>query len=179
MPATKNEQRFVIHVFLYGIEPLIWRRFSIPVNATFLQLHHAIQSAMGWEDAHLHEFRHGSGKRLTEVIGPKDLADEVPDGSFQDEAELTLAAFAGRRHLPLRILYRYDFGDDWVHEVVFEERTGEGKGKRPVLLGGGRACPPEDCGGPWGYNEAVSGEVEWLDDDYDPEAFDPKKVRFR
>ena len=179
MPAPAIHERVSIHVFLYGIEPLIWRRFSIPAAATFHQLHVTLQCAMGWDDDHLHEFRHGSGKRLTEVIGPEELADEMPADSFQNETKITLATFLGRRHLPVRILYRYDFGDDWVHELVFEERLAGDKTTKPVLLGGARACPPEDCGGPWGYNEAFTGEVEWLDDDYDPEAFDPKKVKFR
>jgi hypothetical protein len=179
MPAKTPAPRLIIEVFLYGIEPRIWRRFSIPADASFRQLHETIQQVMGWQNRHQHEFRHGAGKRLTAVIGPAAMAAEVPKDAFQDEAELSLAGFLGRRHLPLRMLYRYDFTDDWIHEVVFEQRDAEGKGAKPVLLDGARACPPEDCGGPWGYNQALRGELEWIDDDYDPEAFDPKKVRFK
>ncbi|NNC88201.1 MAG: plasmid pRiA4b ORF-3 family protein [Akkermansiaceae bacterium] len=169
--------RYVIKVFLYGIEPVIWRRFSIPVGATFAGLHTAIQQGMGWKDEQLHEFRHGKGKRLMSVIGPDH--EEVPKGdSFEDEEKFTLKEFVGRRRLPLRLLYRYDFHADWVHEIAIEETSDAGKGDRPILLGGERACPPEDTGGPEGYMAALQGDLEWLDDDYDPAKFDPKKVTF-
>ena len=92
---------------------------------------------------------------------------------------MSLKDFVGRRRLPLRLLYRYDFNEDWVHEVVFEDRTEEGSGKLPVLLEGERAGPPEDCGGPEGYMAALRGDLEWLDDEYDPAKFNPKKVKFR
>jgi hypothetical protein len=180
MAAALNDPRLVVKVFLYGIEPEIWRRFSIPAAADFAALHRAIQDAMGWDDAHLHEFRHGKGKRLVDVIGPAELGDTVPPGgSFQDETQLTIAGFAGRRALPIRLLYRYDFGDEWLHEVVIEERT-TGKPGKPELLGGARACPPEDCGGAWQYNQILAGECDWWDEpDWDPEKFAPKKVKFR
>ena len=174
MPAAN---RFVVKVFLYGIEPQIWRRFTIPGETTFAEFHRAIQRAMGWQDQHLHEFRHGKGKRLLDVIGPDH--EDIPKGdNFQDENEVTLAAFVGRRHFPVRLLYRYDFDEEWVHEIVFEDRTDEGKGSKPILLEGERACPPEDCGGAHGYMAALDGDLEWLDDEYDPKVFDPKKVKF-
>lgn len=77
---------------------------------------------MGWADKHPHEFRHGKGKRLVDVIGPVGLQDQVT-GDFQDESAVTLADFIGRRRLPIRMLYRYDFADDWIHEIVFEKRA--------------------------------------------------------
>jgi hypothetical protein len=179
MPSTQVP-RFVVKVFLYGVEPEIWRRFSIAGAASFAALHRALQDAMGWDDGHLHEFRHGKGKKLLDVIGPEELGDTIPaGGTFQDEQRVTLADFVGRRALPVRLLYRYDFGDEWLHEVVIEEQAGGRPGK-PVLLGGARACPPEDCGGAWQYNRILAGECDWWDDDeWDAEAFDPKKVRFR
>jgi len=170
--------RFVIKVFLYHIEPLIWRRFSIPCEATFAQLHDAIQQAMGWEDRHLHEFRHGKGRRLMDVIGP-DHPDLPKGDSFQDESKVTLKEFVGRRHFPVRLLYRYDFGDDWIHEIAIEGRTTGGGDGLPILLEGERACPPEDCGGPPMYLACLKGDLEWLDDSYNPERFEPQKVRFR
>jgi hypothetical protein len=72
-------------------------------------------------------------------------------------------------------MYRYDFFDDWTHELVIEEKK-EGENTLK-MLGGERACPPEDCGGSFGYKECLAGYAEWMDDDYDPEAFDPKSVK--
>jgi hypothetical protein len=56
-----SQPRIVVKVFLYQITPQIWRRFSVPASFTFLQLNDAIQDAMGWENKHPPEFRHGAG----------------------------------------------------------------------------------------------------------------------
>lgn len=164
---------YIIKIFLYEVEPLIWRRFSVSGDTTFAGLHTVIQKAMGWNDEQAHQFRHGKGRHLGNVIS--DTQEEVgPRDEFTDEAEITLAEFAGRRKLPLRLMYRYDFFDSWTHEVVIEEKTDADD--VPELLGGERACPPEDCGGPFGYKECLEGFAEWMDDDYDPEAFDVESV---
>jgi len=175
MAKSSEPERVVVKVFIYGIQPQIWRRFSVSTDVTFARFSEVVQAAMGWSDKHPHEFRHGKGKRLVDVIGPIGLEDQVL-GEFQDEAELTLAAFLGRRRLPIRILYRYDFADEWIHEIVFEKREpGDGA---PTILDGARACPPEDFGGTFQYMQALHGEIEWMNPGYDPEAFDPTKADF-
>lgn len=175
MAKSSDQNRVVVKVFLYGIQPQIWRRFSISADVTFIQLSDAIQAAMGWDNKHPHEFRHGKGKRLVDVIGPVGLQDQVP-GEFQDEAQLTVAEFLGKRKLPIRILYRYDFADEWIHEVVFEKReAGEGG---PLMIDGARNCPEEDCGGTFQYMQALHGEIAWMHPGYDPEAFDAAKISF-
>jgi hypothetical protein len=165
---------YVIKVFLHEIEPLIWRRFCIPGSATFADLHQTIQKTMGWNDEQSHQFRYGNGKSLTSVIA--DTQKQVaPGDKFQDEKDITIADFAGRRRLPLRFMYRYDFFDEWTHELVIEKKDESGGALK--MLGGERACPPEDCGGSFGYKECMEGYAEWMDDDYDPEAFDPGTVK--
>jgi hypothetical protein len=89
------------------------------------------------------------------------------------------------------MLYEYDFGDGWIHEIVVEEVLRPERAiKHPVCIAGERACPPEDCGGIWGYYgmlEAVrdsehpehEGILEWMGADFDPEAFDRDKVNRR
>ena len=160
---------YVIKIFLYEVEPLIWRRVSVPETASFAEFHQIIQKAMGWSDDQAHQFRYGKGKSLTSVIS--DTQEQVaPGDDYQNEKDITLADFARRRRLPIRLMYRYDFFDEWTHEIVFEEKTESSDA--PMLLGGGRACPPEDCGGSFGYKECMQGYAEWMDDDYDPETFD-------
>lgn len=171
-----SESSVVVKVFLYQITPQIWRRFEVPESITFEVLSQVIQCAMGWEDKHPHEFRHGKGKRLLDVIGPVGLADQTP-GEFQDETKVTVRDFLGRRRLPIRILYRYDFAEDWIHEIVFEKKS-EGV-EEPRLLEGARACPPEDFGGAFQYMQALSGEIAWDHPGYDPEAFDAAKVSLK
>jgi len=175
MSKKSVAERVVVKVFTYGIQPKIWRTFSISTTVTFLELSDAIQAAMGWENKHPHEFRHGKGKRLVDVIGPVGLADQTL-GDFQDELKLTVADYMGRKRLPLRMLYRYDFADEWIHEVVFDKRV-EGEGG-PEMIEGGRACPPEDFGGAFQYMQALAGEIEWAHPGYEPEVFDPKSVNF-
>ena len=164
-----------IKVFLYQITPQIWRRLVVPADYTFEQLNDAIQAAVGWENKHPHEFRHGKGKRLVDVIGPVGLEDQTP-GEFQDEKKITLAEFIGRRRLPIRLLYRYDFAEEWIHELVFEKK-GEEEGA-PKMLGGERACPPEDFGGAFQYMQASAGEIAWDQPGFDPEAFNMNEVDF-
>ena len=164
---------FTIKIFLYEVEPLIWRRFTVPSTATFADFHHIIQKAMGWNDEQDHQFRWGKGKRLTNVIG--NTEEQVsPQDDFQKESEITLGEFVGRRKMPLRMMYRYDFFDDWTHEIVIEERSDS---ESPEMLDGERACPPEDCGGSFGYKECMEGFAEWMDDDYDPEIFDHQAIK--
>jgi hypothetical protein len=172
MAKKSGSERVVVKVFTYGIQPKIWRTFSISTSVTFLELSDAIQAAMGWENKHPHEFRHGKGKRLVDVIGPVGLQDQTL-GDFQDELKLTVADYMGRKRLPLRMLYR-----EWIHEVVFDKRE-EAEGESgPKMINGGRACPPEDFGGAFQYMQAQAGEIEWAHPGYDPEVFDIASVDF-
>ena len=168
--------RYTVKILLYEIEPIIWRTLSVPGSMTFAQFHETLQTAMGWENKELHEFRYGRGKNLIDVIAtPHD--DIIAGGKFDDERELTLNDFLARKRLPMRMLYRYDFTEDWVHELTIVSKE-ENDGKEIILLDGARACPPEDCGGAFGYKDALEGNIEWMDDDYDPEKFDPKSMTF-
>ena len=137
-------------------------------------LHGVIQVAMGWTNSHMHEFQiHGVS------YGEPDI--EYLDEMY-DEWEARLSDLALREKL--RIKYTYDFGDGWDHSVVVEKFLPVDKTLQyPVCVKGKRSCPPEDCGGPWGYAEfleAVANPehpsheemVEWVGGDFDPEEFD-------
>jgi hypothetical protein len=130
---------------------------------------------MGWENLQPHEFRHGKGKRLVDVIGPIGLQGVI--GEFQDETQVTLADYIGKKKLPMRLLYRYDFADEWIHEIVFEKKVAE-ESTLPKILGGERAAPPEDFGGHFQYMQALHGEIGWMNPGYEPEKFEPEKVDF-
>jgi len=169
-------EHFILNIFLYDIEPKIWRKFSVPADYTFEQVHQSIQKAMGWLDLQQHEFLHGKGKKLDQLIGSDDN-DHANSPFFQNEKKVVLSDFIGRKKLPLRILYRYDLTEDWIHEIVIESKEVE-ESNKPIFIDGARACPIEDSGGPWEYKSCLEGESQWMEDDYDPEVFDPKKVKF-
>ena len=170
-----TSEHFTVHLFLYDIEPKIWRRISVPSTFTFAQFHQVIQKSMGWLNLQEHEFLHGKGKKKDQLIGASD--NEHADSTFfQNEESITLAEFVGRKKLPLRLLYRYDLMEEWIHEIVIEAKDAN-PSATPLLLEGERACPPEDSGGAWEYKACLAGEAQWMEDDYDPEYFDPSSVK--
>ena len=158
MAKQVTPEHYELKIVLYQIEPAIWREVSVPSTATFLELHQVLQAAMGWEDKHLHEFRHGKGKRLTSVIASVD-EDIVQGDDFREESEVTLKEMLGRKRFPARMLYRYDFREDWIHEVAFLRKV-ECDEPKAKVLGGERNCPPEDAGGAHGYQACVDGDLD-------------------
>ena len=167
-----------LKVVLQGTDPPVWRRVLVRSNTTLADLHDILQRVMGWQDCHLHQFRVGNA-----TYGPSRLADLTPRP--EDEARARLATVAA---IGSRLVYDYDFGDGWEHIIDVENMVAADDGEvYPRCLAGERACPPEDCGGVWGYAEMLdtldSGAshereelLEWLGDDFDPDHFDPDAV---
>jgi len=164
---------YQIKVTLKGSKPPIWRRMQITSDTTLVQFHRILQCVMGWEDSHLYQF----------VIGGIAHGDPgmVGEWDAEDARTVTLAALV--RGEKSKLLYEYDFGDSWEHELLVEKILPLDEGKRyPVCLTGKRACPPEDCGGVWGYAsflEAIHDPehpeheemLEWIGGEFDPEVF--------
>ena len=132
-------------------KPPVWRRIVSPGNFTFHDLHNTIQSAFGWWDEHLYQFqRHpfDGGWTVKEPDDEDDNWGERPE----DARETNVLTFI--QHMGLeKFVYVYDFGDSWVHDITVEQIDHDANLDHPVCLAGKGACPPEDCGGPWGYEE--------------------------
>ena len=144
---------------------------------------------MDWWDYHLHVFRlKGKHSHKIREIG-------IPDEDrFEDDPEIEAGWQVAIENVfyevGLVFEYEYDFGDGWVHEITHEGILVRESGvKYPRCIGGARACPREDCGGPFGYVDLLEvlcnpnhDEYEamrtWAGDDYDPERFDPAGVAF-
>ena len=169
--ARQAESIVRLKVTLRGIRPPIWRRLLVPGGMTLGDLHHVIQAAMGWDDDHLHVFD----------IAGRQYSDPQAVDDVADEERLTVNGVV--RSGASRFTYTYDFGDDWEHVIVIEGKQPPIDGRSyPACVAGKRNCPPEDCGGCWGYQELLAiladpahpGRQEWLEmigDDFDPEAF--------
>jgi len=186
---SKRNQAYQFKFTLCEIKPAIWRRILVPATYSFWDLHVAIQDSMGWKDCHLHLFRVREPKS-GEVVGIGIPADEP----FEDESpcipgwDVAIADYFAEPGDKAE--YLYDFGDDWQHVVTFEAVVDRvAKTRYPKCVAGSRACPPEDCGGVWGYenllrviadpaDEEYEGMMEWLGGRYDPEVFEPTGVRF-
>ena len=175
---------YVLEIWLTDIEPRIWRRFAVRPNITLDKLHMIIQKVMGWTNSHLHAFDAGDGVQYTY---PYPDYDRYQD--YKDECMFKLSDLVSS--VGDRFTYEYDFGDGWTHIVELKKIEDAEKGaKYPVCLAGERACPPEDCGGPWSYPEMLEilkgpdcqekqEYIDWLGGEFDPEAFDVKKVKTR
>jgi hypothetical protein len=167
---------YVLEISLREIEPRIWRRVTVGADTTLHKLHWVIQMTMGWTNSHLHQF----------IIGNACYSQPEHDPDFEmgwdDEHSVRLrdllwtpgAVFA----------YEYDFGDNWQHNVVIEAIYPRQKDETyPLCRSGARACPPEDCGGPPGYERVVASlrdprdpehesYLTWLGGPWDPNVFD-------
>lgn len=173
-------------ITLRGGKPPIWRRIQVPKTYTFGDLHVAIQDAMGWGDCHLHEFemvRPSSGLEVNIGSPDEDFSREV-----LPEWKHKIADYFSMENRSAD--YLYDFGDSWEHKIELEKILPREKDVNyPICIKGKRACPPEDCGGIWGYmdfleiitdpdHEEYQEMLEWVGGEFDPEHFDVKEVHF-
>jgi hypothetical protein len=174
---------YQVKITLLGVEnPPVWRRVLVPAAIRLDRLHEVIQATMGWQNYHLHAFIDGQT-----YYGVPD-----PELSFRDEHTTKLNDLAAPDG---RLLYNYDFGDDWDHEILIEKAAVAESGARyPRCLAGQAACPPEDVGGWPGYARLIDiltdpGHAEhqdmldWFGLDsrgqFDPERFDPDEANQR
>jgi hypothetical protein len=184
--AAAQEGRIArLTVTLLDTQPAVWRQIEVPAGSTFARLHGSLNTAMGWEDCHLHSFSFGD-----RVVGGPELNDGHGP-QVEDEQVVTLADALADGHR--RLLYTYDLGDDWRHLVVVDAVEDAAEGVfYPRCVAGARACPPEDVGGAPGYAVLLDAmadprhpehveQVLWLEEVYgagelDPEAFDAEAV---
>lgn len=172
-PAPRQILR--LKISLKYIQPLIWRRVLVADNATLGELHSVIQVVMGWEDDHLHAFR-TPGRRFEAMTFDNEQGNE--QATYLSEVLVKKGS---------KLIYEYDFGDGWEHEIVLEKLIPYDAGIHvPACEGGARACPPEDCGGVPGYYGILEAQkapddpehaelMEWVCE-YDPEAFNKDVV---
>ncbi len=169
--AGNQGQVFQLKVTLAVIKPPVWRRILVHASTPLDRLHEYIQAAFGWWNYHLYEFeidrvRYGIPDPDWDVGPPVKQARRVKLGNVADVGD--------------SFTYSYDFGDGWEHKITVEKSM-------PVAADGRRACPPEDCGGPWGYEELLqiiadpshpehqeraTWAGEWGGGKLDPESFD-------
>lgn len=174
---------FQLKVTLRGTRPPVWRRILVSPEITLDQLHHVLQIAMGWTNSHLHQFETPQGF----VADPGFGLDQGGFGmeKMGNSKRTTLASVLSRPRSSIR--YEYDMGDGWDHQITLEKVVVADQPSGAVCVAGKRACPPEDCGGPWGYDhllEAVRDPQhpeheemsDWIEPGFDPERFDPEAI---
>lgn len=170
---------YQLKITLDGSKPPIWRRIQVNSNIKLGKLHEIILATMGWLGGHMHQFS----------IDGIDYGHPDPQLNFQDENKATLSKLV--REENSRFSYTYDFGDNWEHRILLEKILPRDKTVQyPICLKGKRACPPEDCGGIWGYADLLEvlqnpehpeyDEMsEWYEGDIDPDDFSVEEVNQR
>jgi hypothetical protein len=178
MPERNVPTTHRLRVTLLDVAPPVWRELRVPSTVPLSVLHLILQAAFGWGDAHLHEWE------INDVTYA--MADEESWGEeLEDESQATLAEVAP---LDSSFLYRYDLGDGWEHLVeVLGIDLYDATVEPVALLGGERAAPPDDSGGPTGYEHLLDALADpddpqheemraWVGDGFDPAHFDREEV---
>jgi hypothetical protein len=184
MPRTRPAATSVYQVLvtLQYIEPAIWRRLLLPSDLRLGKLHRVLQCVFGWENYHLHQF----------VVG--DTLYGVPDPEWGDELPMIDERTVPLSHVLTQVgdtvVYEYDFGDSWRHDVLLETILPADPARASlVCLAGARARPPEDVGGVWGYAsflEAITDPehaehaelLTWAGGVFDPEGCDVNMINW-
>ena len=160
---------YQVRVDLDGAKPPIWRRLLLSSELMLDELHAVLQQAMGWDGGHLHEFLSGKNRMDPFAVHyvMQYMLDDGAEGVLEDEVRLDELLTDPKD----RLFYWYDFGDDWEHTIVVEKVLPRPGDEPPAIcIGGARACPPEDCGGIWGYHDLLAGKTVFEDSEFE---FDP------
>lgn len=170
---SKTKSVYQLKITLKDFRPPIWRRVQVNSDITLGKLHQIIQASMGWTNSHLHGFS----------IGGVEYGQPLPelDLEIKNEQKIKLSkVVTGEKQ---KFFYTYDMGDSWEHEILVEKVLPHDPLVRyPVCITGKRACPPEDCGGVWGYADFLEAiqqpdhpehesMLEWVGGAFDPDAF--------
>ncbi len=170
--SISSETIYQIKISLKYSNPNIWRRIQTP-DMPLNILGHVIEMVMGWEGGHLHHFEIDR-----EFYGDPSILD-----GCADEQEIYLSDLVPYdQKKKKKFIYLYDFGDSWEHEIVIEKQIESmEQWAQPRCIAGENACPPEDCGGVWGYLAMLEAKDDPDNDEFDgyfdldnidPEKFD-------
>jgi hypothetical protein len=183
MPSEKQSEQSTIYqlkISLDGAKSPIWRRIQVPGDVSLLKLHFTLQIAMGWTNSHLHEFLIDGRYYGTPID------DEWDTREIQNEKEHQLEQVVPGKGFQFG--YLYDFGDSWAHTILVENIMARDEQQHyPTCLDGAHACPPEDVGGIWGYEEFLEVVADakhpehddyltWVGGSFDSATFDRKQA---
>lgn len=177
---TRKNEIYQFKIALKDSSPTIWRRFQVDSNISLYKMHEIIQIVMGWTNSHLHQFID------KDIFYGNSEDDDGGDTEILDEKKFKINQVMDKPKA--KIIYEYDFGDSWYHELTLEKiLTKDENSNYPVCLTGAMACPPEDCGGLGGYYNLLDiiknpehseheDMKEWLGEEFNPEEFDLESI---
>lgn len=160
-----HSEAFVLNVTLNLDHHHVWRKIMVPKHITFPDLHETLQIIFEWQDYHLHDFNiFAAGPFSLERKLKKDNRKPIvhlvcDEEAFSYASEIPMKLEAGEKlqdYLPAEIIYNYDFGDGWEHQIMLEEVVDNYDRNYPICLAGAGNAPPEDVGGEGGYEEFLA-----------------------
>jgi hypothetical protein len=178
-----------LRIELLDVAPLVWRRVLVSNQWTLASLHGYLQWVMGWTDSHAHEFETSGG-----FIAPDwwiyEVGFDTDASKYRDERRVSVSGVVSELGVRGEFEYRYDMGDGWRHRIVIEPAPPTRAMQEmplPICLAGENACPPEDVGGPHGYqlfletlgdpgHEQHADMVRWIGGVFDPKGFDLNRI---
>jgi len=175
---TRNQ--YQIKISLKNSEPKIWRRIIVNSDILLIDLHYIIQTTMGWDNYHGFQY-----KKNKEIYGIPSRDDWY---TVHDIRKTKLGSLLQKEKQKLE--YEYDFGDSWKHEIILEKILEYDQNEQiPRCIAGKMNCPPEDCGGIWGYddlvrimegpqNKAYREMIDWIGE-FDPEHFNMEEINIK
>lgn len=187
MPTPQPPLPITLRIELCDVEPLVWRRIIVSNQATLAALHNYLQWVMGWNDSHAHEFELGD-----HTVAPdwwiQEMSQSPDDSRYRDERRVSVAAVVKELGVSGEFEYRYDMGDGWRHRIVIEAAsTAAADLPLPRCVAGENACPPDDVGGPHGYelflqilanrrHKQHDDMTRWIGGVFDPKGFDLNRI---
>jgi hypothetical protein len=183
MAKKKAAKRTKPNVYEFTItlaetSPVVWRKVLAHDVIELYELHMLIQMSMGWQNAHLFSFE----------INGKSYSDEETASEMKNTFDAEGVELKDILGDTKKFTYTYDFGDDWLHQIEITNVLEDDKRVNyPICIGGENACPPEDCGGPHGFErlkDVLKGKegrekdemMTWVGGFYNPNTFDPNFV---
>jgi hypothetical protein len=188
--ATEQSLPFAVYylrITLQDSKPPIWRDILVPNDLTLEGLHYVIQIVMGWGNCHVHQF---IAEKVLYTAGIVNSNHDTTYGLDQSDVEIqdrnekkyTVSQLLFKEEAT--IIYEYDLGDSWTHQIKLKKiMPVDANAHQPRCIKGENACPPEDCGGIWGYTDMLetlqhSDDTEnaqllaWFGKDFNPSHFD-------
>jgi hypothetical protein len=182
---------YQFEVALAAVNPKIFRVFNLPADASFFDLHAAIQLACGWANYHAYAFENEDEEALAKPSSSE--FDDADEDDIPDDVALKLSSYFQDGRKLKKCFYLYDLSDRWLHSVTLQHVFTDERIFKREFLDGARAFPPENCGGIRGYEELrtlqktgkIPDSIDWDDaaniiellEEWDPEEFNFEEIK--
>jgi hypothetical protein len=161
-----NVSGYEIKIELIDIKPKIWRKMVAPRGLTFAEFQIMLNLGMGWHNDHLYEFEFPKLKTWVtnneEAMGEydPDFFEEMRKRGFPMDEKKFMSAYETKiddfLSVGSKFWYAYDLGDYWEHNIRVIKVVEDYDLDCATVTGYSGNCPPEDCGGAYGYENFLS-----------------------